>query len=99
VSVIFDQAVDLYRVVRSDFELYRTAQYEAAEQATRGNLLNREAKAAGVDSWSLFIGPNVRAYRWASEELVEWWRTHPRTTFAEFEAQVLAGETYEEKQA
>jgi len=84
---IVGRAFDRWREVRDEFELYRMAQFEAAEHATRGNLLSAEARARGIDAWSLFIGPHARAQRWASEELREWWREHGRLTFAEFEEQ------------
>jgi len=91
-SAIIEAALAYRKVVRDEFELYRTAQFEAADRATRGNLLNADAKAAGISAWSLFIGPHARARRWASEELVELWDEHGRLTSTEYEAQVMAGQ-------
>ncbi|MFC8733586.1 hypothetical protein ACFT5B_14250 [Luteimicrobium sp. NPDC057192] len=90
-SAIFDDAIALWRDVRDAFELYREAQYERAELATRGHLLNHEARERGVSAWSLFIGPERRAHRWASDELREWWAKNGRMTFAEFERTYLQG--------
>jgi hypothetical protein len=66
------------------------ARFLAAEEATRGNLIRRERRpelaglAWGVED-GLFIYWNAAtAYYMASEELVDWWRDNPRTTFAEF---------------
>ena len=66
------------------------ARYLAAEEATRGYLIRRERQpelarlACGVED-GLFIYWNAAtAYYMASEELVDWWRDNPRTTFAEF---------------
>lgn len=58
-----------------------------AESATRGNLLNIRARSRGVDPVTLFSGPTARARKWASEELLTWWETHPRMTYAEFRAE------------
>jgi len=90
-SAIFDTAIAYWRTVRADFELHRAAQYERAELECRGNLLNRAGRAAGIDPWSLFIGPHSRADRWASDELREFWSRNRRLTFAEYEAGVLEG--------
>mgnify|MGYP001436630643 CR=1 FL=1 len=81
--------------------MYREHVYQqwlAAENELRGVLLNRRAEAAGVDPRSLFTGPAHVAYARASEELIRWWETNPRTTLAEYEEQVTgrrtaAGET------
>lgn len=48
-------------------------------------MLNPRGVRAGVDSYSLFIGPEARAVAYASEELVEHWRTWPRPVFERFE--------------
>ena len=57
----------------------------AAEDATRGNMLNKAGKAAGIDERSLFTGPESRARRYASEELLNHWASHPRPTAAYFQ--------------
>lgn len=85
-SRAFGWARDEWRRIRDEYELYREQQYAAAVEACNCILLNREAIAAGVDEFSLFIGRRDRAERWASEELLAWWREHPHLTFAEFEA-------------
>ncbi|WP_399088008.1 phage minor capsid protein [Streptomyces sp. BBFR2] len=72
-------------------ELYRehiAAQWLEAEDALRGHLLNRRAEADGVDPRSLFTGPAHVAYARASEDLIRWWETHPRTTLAEYTEQI-----------
>jgi hypothetical protein len=55
-----------------------------AEDATRGNMLNRAGKANDIDEKSLFTGPESRARRYASEELLNHWQSHPRPTGAHF---------------
>lgn len=74
-----------WRRLREEYELVRIAAYQRAEEATCGRLLNRRGVAASVDPFSLFMGNAVTAYAYASEELVEHWRTYPRLTFAKFE--------------
>jgi len=72
-------------------EMYRElvfAQLLAAEEATNGRLLSRQAQADGVDPESLFTGPSHIAYSRASEELKRWWQDNPRTTLAEYTQQV-----------
>ncbi|MFD4918892.1 hypothetical protein ACFWNR_37530 [Streptomyces virginiae] len=71
----------------------------AAEDYTNGFMLNRQARAAGVDPISLFSGPAHVAYARASEDLIRFWEeVSPRITLAEFAEQVTgvrtgAGET------
>jgi hypothetical protein len=48
-------------------------------------MLNRAGKAAGIDERSLFTGPERRARRYASEELLNHWQSHPRPTAAYFQ--------------
>lgn len=84
-SSIIAQAFERWRNVRADYELVKESAFRCAEAATSGALLNAEARARGIDAWSLFQGPEARAQRWASEELRDHWRTHPRVTFAQYE--------------
>lgn len=85
-TAIITSALREWRTMRDEFELYRESAYARAHEACRGELLNRTGKAAGVDAYSLFIGPEARAMRYASEELREHWTRHPRVTVADFEA-------------
>lgn len=84
-SSIIAAAFEHWRSVRADYELVKESAFRHAEAATNGVLLNAEAMAKGIDAWSLFQGPEARAQRWASEELRDHWRTHPRVTFAQYE--------------
>jgi hypothetical protein len=88
-SVIFAVAASEWRTVRADYELQREGAYERAETECNGKLLNARGRRAGIDPYSLFMGPAVRAYAYASEELVDHWARFPRLTFAEFEAQTF----------
>lgn len=75
--------------VRQAYYDWVETQFVAAEEATRGNLLNKAGQAAGVDPKSLFSGPASRARKYASEELKRWWQANPRMTLTEFRAQAL----------
>lgn len=86
---VISEAFATWRTVRADFETYREGMYRRASDDLGGVLLNREARERGIDSWSLFIGSRRRAERWASEELIAWWRENGRMTYAEFEAQAV----------
>lgn len=44
-----------------------------------------------LDDLSLFTGSAARAYRFASEELLEHWEKYPRLSLAAFEARWLQG--------
>jgi hypothetical protein len=64
------------------------AQYLQADEVCRGNLVNRRGYAAGVSDWSLWSGPEARAMAYATEELREFWYTHPRMTVEAYRRQV-----------
>jgi hypothetical protein len=76
---------------RSDRQYAQAQAVEAAimsaERDTNGNMLNRRARAAGIDERSLFTGSEERARRYASEELLNHWRRNPRPTRANLAAE------------
>lgn len=94
-SVIFDNAVSTYSRCRQEFEDYLQHAYAKAEEATRGRMLNRKAEHKGIDSYSLFLSNQSRANAYASEELRDYWREHPRMTFEQFERQWFDSQEYE----
>jgi hypothetical protein len=62
-------------------EVYR--EWLQAENGIQGSvMLNRAGKRAGIDERSLFTGPESRVNKYASDELKEWFQTHPRPTRA-----------------
>ena len=81
--------------VRDEWLLYVEDQYAAAEEATRGSLLSRSRRdeferkyGCGIVAIMLFSDLHAAgAYYYASEELVDWWRAHPRLTWNEFAVQ------------
>ena len=86
-SAFWDAALANWRECRADFELDLYARYVRAEAECNGVMLNARGVARDVDPLSLFMGPAVRAFAYASDELLEHWLTWPRVTYAQFEAQ------------
>lgn len=74
-----------WRVIRAEFDDYLEAQVNEAERACAGILLNARGRAAGIDPRTLFYGPRARVNAYASEELLDWFHEHGRTTFATYE--------------
>ncbi len=91
-SPILRDAFAHQRRLREEFGLLRLQNYIAAETETNGALLNPRGREAGIDPMRLFSGNRSYAYAYASEELVEWWRSHPRMTFPEYEKQMYEAE-------
>ncbi len=85
-SPFIEAALALRQQCRDDFEDHRAAAYMAAEEACTV-MLNARGRRQGIDPYSLFMGNRARAYAYASEELVDWWESHTRPTYAEFERQ------------
>jgi hypothetical protein len=61
--------------------------WRAAEEATKGNRLNRRGRESSIDERTLFRGPESRARKYASEELLNWWEWNPRPTEAYFQGE------------
>lgn len=88
-SPIFAAAAREWERMRSAYGDYLEAHIAAAEAATNGAMLNKRARAAGVTSGRLFYSGPAFARAYASEELLDFWRTNPRMTLAQFERQWL----------
>lgn len=84
-SAIFDAAVAQYRAMRESYDEAVAAQYDAAMTDTNGYMVNRPGLAAGIESAELFRGSASRAYKYASDELVEFWQQTPRLSLAAYE--------------
>lgn len=74
---------------------YHHAEFVAAEDYCRGNMLSAAGKRAGTDPARLWCGAEDKAYMYASEELREWWLAHPRLTPGEWDRQRRASERAE----
>lgn len=81
-----------WRECRAEYDDVLYAMYERAAEACRDALVNARGRAKGIEPLSLFMGPAVRAYAYASEELIEHWQTYPRVIFAEFERQWMSAQ-------
>lgn len=76
----------ILKAERAEYETHIELEILAAEEATRGNLLN----PAGKNATARGRGPSARALwtnhivaqAYASEELRRWWQEHPRMSFA-----------------
>ncbi|MFE1203460.1 phage minor capsid protein [Streptomyces sp. NPDC058762] len=83
-----DEAVPEHRITRAEaremYWEYVQRQIAAAEEATNGYMFNKKYAGKGHSYESLFAGPHRIGYARASDELKEWWETHPRLTQAEF---------------
>jgi hypothetical protein len=75
--------------IRRMYREYTSVAWMAAEAATRGHMLNKAGKAAGIDPVSLFSGPVTRARKYGSEDLLRWFADNGRQTYTEFRAQLL----------
>ena len=85
-SVIFREAAELWRQMRLEYQDVVEAQYQAAEVATHGHMVNARGRERGWSAYSVFMGgPNVVG-AYASDELRDWLLEHPRTTLRQFEA-------------
>jgi len=74
-----------------DFLSYVDDAYNKAVKATAGVLVNNEGRAKHIDGYSLFRSNRAFARKYASEELLEHWDSHPRLTMVEYERQWLQG--------
>lgn len=86
-SPFIREALELRAAVREEYEDVFWHQYQQAELATNGRLLNRRGLRAGVDPIQLFRANLSYRLAYASEELLDWWRDHPHLTFASYERQ------------
>jgi len=90
-SAIFDLASRQWADMRSEYERYVEEAYNTALEATGGVLVNAEGRAKHIDGLELFTGPAIRAYRYASEELTDYWAHHTRLSMNDFETSWVEG--------
>lgn len=84
-GAIFQAAAAQWQQMKSDYDDALEQQYQDAERACNGYMLNRRAMTAGVSSWSLFKGPLTVAMKNASDELIEFWEHTPRLNLSHYE--------------
>lgn len=90
-SAIFKQAAEEWARMRDDYERYIEQAYNRALNETGGVLVNNTGRALHIDGLDLFTGPQARAVKYASEELIDYWKQHPRVSLAKYESQWLQG--------
>lgn len=83
-SALFEAAAQLSRQLTQDWHADVERRIRAADDDTYGYMVTREGRARGVTAWDLFTGPASRT-RYATRELQDHWRAHPRITRARFE--------------
>lgn len=98
-SAIFAKAAEQWSEMQADFTSYRDDAYWQALEGCRGVLVNAAGQRLHIDGYTLFVSARKYAEKYASEELLEWWRTHPRLTVKEFEAQWVSGDLRFQEQA
>jgi hypothetical protein len=86
-----DRARRVSEAQRAEWHDAAHAQYLAADAECRGNLVDARHAPAWVDGWSLWQGPADRAYRYATEELRNFWDRWPRVTVTEWRQQIADG--------
>lgn len=91
-SPIFRRASHDWQRMRTDYERYLEHSYENALTGTGGVLVNKLGRSLKIDGLDLFTGPATRAQKYASEELIEWWRVNPRLSLEQYETQWVEGE-------
>lgn len=74
---------------RRDYEDRLAFDYARANEQTKGELLSRRGKAAGVSAESLFRGPLSQVEPFASEELRSYWARNGRMTWSAYRYEVL----------
>jgi len=75
------------------------AQYLAAEEECRGNLVDRAYLSEVSDGWQLWTGSHRWAMTRATEELRDFWAVNPRITISEFREQQRAAAREERERA
>lgn len=81
--------VNTERACRAEYDSYVYIQYLQAEEECRGNMLNAEGRAKGIDPMSLFSGPNAVAAAYASPELKTFFGNNGRVTYVEWRYSAL----------
>lgn len=74
---------------RAEYEDQIAYEFERAHEETRGSLLSKRGRAAGVSTEALFRGPLSQVEPYASEELRSYWARHGRLTWSAFRFEML----------
>lgn len=98
-SKLIAEGFAAWRECRAAFDELLHAQYQAAEEATHGAMLNERGRQAGIDPWRLFTSNALFRNAYASEELQDHWKDHPHITYARYERQWIDAEDKEDQAA
>jgi len=93
-------AIDKARwaAVYEDWATFAHAQYLAAEEECRGNLVAPAYEGEIASGWQLWSGSHRWAMERASEELRDFWAANTRVTVSEFRAMRRASKRDEREQ-
>ena len=75
---------DTRAALESERDAERERIYRQAEEATRGNWVNKAGQRAGISDREILSGRQAVFQRYASEEARDYFRDHPRPTAAYF---------------
>jgi SPP1 gp7 family putative phage head morphogenesis protein len=78
-------------LARQAYKDHAERAYYDAEDLMHGHMLNKAAQKAGINPRSLFTGPESRARKYASEDLLEYFERHGRLTLDDFIDGLLGG--------
>lgn len=88
-SLTFTRAAHAYRVIKIGFDAVKLAEYDNAESATRGAMVNAVGRRAGITGWELMNRNMATVRKYGSAELIEYLDTYPKTTLESFERQAM----------
>lgn len=77
------------RDARGDYEELLNFEYVRAAEETKGEMLSRRGRAAGVSAEALFRGSLAQMEPYASEELRSYWARHGRLTWSAYRYEAL----------
>lgn len=84
-SPLIRKALDRIAELRAEHRLMVLADFDAAEEATLGAMVNERGRARGVQPFDLFTHNSVYFAAYATEELREWRALHPHVPFSAYE--------------
>lgn len=79
------QALDRIKELREEHRRLVLRDFDAAEEATTGAMVNARGRAKGVQPFDLFTHNPAFFRAYATPEMIEWRALHPHLSFAAFE--------------
>lgn len=79
------RALDRIKELREEHRLVVLRDFNAAEEATLGAMVNARGRAKGIQPFDLFTHNPTFFRAYATREMLEWRSHHPHLSFAAFE--------------